>query len=112
MHEPARWARSAFLVMVGRGSGRQEKEKDASWRNPVSVMPGKLPKNIAQDKKSGKSAYDDVSDKKKKSDSDPTYSENMKLSIKIMERARVRIEVYGRGLYRRLEISPMHAEAW
>lgn len=77
-----------------------------------AVMPGKLPKNIAQDKKSGKSAYDDVSDKKKKSDSDPTYSENMKLSIKIMERARVRIEVYGRGLYRRLEISPMHAEAW
>eukprot|EP00913_Durusdinium_trenchii_P024446 g22949.t1 len=38
------------------------------------------------DKKSGKSAYDDMSEKKKKSDSDPTYSENMKLSIKIMER--------------------------
>ena len=42
---------------------------------------------IAQDKKGGKSVYDDVSEKKKKSDTDPTYSENMKLSIKIMERA-------------------------
>ena len=39
-----------------------------------------------EDKKGGKSAYDDMSEKKKKSDSDPTYSENMKLSIKIMER--------------------------
>lgn len=38
------------------------------------------------DKKGSKSAYDDMSEKKKKSDSDPTYSENMKLSIKIMER--------------------------
>eukprot|EP00928_Gymnodinium_smaydae_P053786 TRINITY_DN376_c0_g3_i1.p1 TRINITY_DN376_c0_g3~~TRINITY_DN376_c0_g3_i1.p1 ORF type:complete len:666 (+),score=163.88 TRINITY_DN376_c0_g3_i1:64-2061(+) len=30
--------------------------------------------------------YDEEPEKKKKSDSDPTYSENMKLSIKIMER--------------------------
>ena len=37
-------------------------------------------------RRAGKSVYDDVSEKKKKSDTDPTYSENMKLSIKIMER--------------------------
>ena len=53
--------------------------------------PFSLSKRPAEDKKSGKSAYDDVSEKKKKSDSDPTYSENMKLSIKIMERARMGI---------------------
>jgi dynein intermediate chain 1 len=38
-----------------------------------------------EDKKS-KQNYDDDGEKKKKSDADPTYSENMKLSIKIMER--------------------------
>mmetsp|Transcript_87377 Transcript_87377/g.154944 ORF Transcript_87377/g.154944 Transcript_87377/m.154944 type:complete len:674 (-) Transcript_87377:229-2250(-) len=41
-----------------------------------------------EDKKDnkGKSSYDEDDGKKKKADSDPTYSENMKLSIKIMER--------------------------
>eukprot|EP00931_Biecheleriopsis_adriatica_P115177 TRINITY_DN909_c0_g1_i3.p1 TRINITY_DN909_c0_g1~~TRINITY_DN909_c0_g1_i3.p1 ORF type:complete len:689 (+),score=169.86 TRINITY_DN909_c0_g1_i3:48-2069(+) len=38
-----------------------------------------------EDKKGAKASHDD-GDKKKKKDSDPTYSENMKLSIKIMER--------------------------
>ncbi|CAE7350302.1 unnamed protein product [Symbiodinium necroappetens] len=40
-----------------------------------------------EEKTKSKISYDDLTDaKKKKGDTDPTYSENMKLSIKIMER--------------------------
>jgi dynein intermediate chain 1 len=38
------------------------------------------------DKAKTKQSYDEEADKPKKSDTDPTYSENMKLSIKLMER--------------------------
>lgn len=38
------------------------------------------------DKHKAKQSFDDDGDKKRKSDADPTYSESMKLSIKIMER--------------------------
>mmetsp|Transcript_9774 Transcript_9774/g.20689 ORF Transcript_9774/g.20689 Transcript_9774/m.20689 type:complete len:674 (-) Transcript_9774:169-2190(-) len=38
------------------------------------------------EKKANKHSYEEESDKKKKNDADPTYSESMKLSIKIMER--------------------------
>ena len=43
--------------------------------------------SLGQEKTKSKISYDDLTDaKKKKGDTDPTYSENMKLSIKIMER--------------------------
>ena len=43
--------------------------------------------SLGQEKTKSKVSYDDLTDaKKKKGDTDPTYSENMKLSIKIMER--------------------------
>eukprot|EP00439_Symbiodinium_sp_Y106_P035699 s966_g4.t1 len=42
---------------------------------------------MREEKTKSKVSYDDLTDaKKKKGDTDPTYSENMKLSIKIMER--------------------------
>lgn len=43
-------------------------------------------KERLEHEKKGKHEFDDVVEKKKKPDSDPTYSDNMKLSIKIMER--------------------------
>jgi dynein intermediate chain 1 len=39
-----------------------------------------------EDKQKTKHSYEEDTDKKKKSDADPTYSDSMKLSIKIMER--------------------------
>eukprot|EP00927_Polykrikos_kofoidii_P059567 TRINITY_DN54715_c0_g1_i1.p1 TRINITY_DN54715_c0_g1~~TRINITY_DN54715_c0_g1_i1.p1 ORF type:complete len:665 (-),score=147.43 TRINITY_DN54715_c0_g1_i1:196-2190(-) len=57
------------------------------WGIYDRYMEDQAQQNADKDEKSkNKASYDDDDQKPKKSDSDPTYSENMKLSIKLMER--------------------------